>query len=126
MADHAHELNGGEVQFDGKLDRLIVRFEGLLGVCKLLERRGASEAELDQHRLELERVSWELASLVRQTGHGRPRPARPSPAEPASTRRELHAAVSPPIRPRIGDATPPRPRAASPRPEEHDPMASTI
>ena len=53
-------------------------------------------------------------------------PARRTPAEPASTRRALHAAAPPPIRPRIGDVTSPRPRAASSRPEEHDLMASPI
>jgi hypothetical protein len=80
MGDHAYELNGVEVLFDGELDRLIVRFEGLLEVCKLLEARGATEAELDEHRLELERVGRELTSLVKQTGNGRPRPLRPDNA----------------------------------------------
>jgi hypothetical protein len=36
------------------------------------------------------------------------------------------AAASSPIRPRIGNAKSPRRRAASPRPEEHDLVASTI
>jgi hypothetical protein len=72
MSGHAYELNGVEVLFDGELDRLIVRFEGLLEVCKLLEQRGASEAELVEHRLELERVSRELAGFVRRAGNGRP------------------------------------------------------
>jgi hypothetical protein len=80
MSDHAYVLNGVEVLFDGELDRLIVRFEGLLEVCKLLELRGASEAELDEHRLALERVGRELASLVRQTGNGHRRPVRPDSA----------------------------------------------
>jgi hypothetical protein len=80
MGDHAYELNGVEVHIDGELDRLIVRFEGLLEVCKLLEARGATQAELDEHRFELERVGRELASLVRQKGRGHPRPVRPGSA----------------------------------------------
>ena len=40
--------------FDPELDRLMLRFEGLLRVCELLEQRGASEAELCEHRLALE------------------------------------------------------------------------
>jgi hypothetical protein len=53
-------------------------------------------------------------------------PARPNPAKPAFARRALHDAASSPIRPRIGNATSSRPRAASLRPEEHDLVASTI
>jgi hypothetical protein len=55
----AHDL-----VFDAELDRLIVRFEGLLRVGRLLEDRGASPAELREHRRELERVSRELAGFV--------------------------------------------------------------
>ncbi len=54
--------------FDPELDRLIVRFEGLLEVCKLLERRGASEAELNAHRRELERVGLQLSALAAHGG----------------------------------------------------------
>jgi hypothetical protein len=50
--------------FDPELDRLILRFEGLLQVCKILERRGASEAELSEHRQALERTSRRLAAFV--------------------------------------------------------------
>jgi hypothetical protein len=52
--------------------------------------------------------------------------AQQSPAEPAPAERALHVAASSPIRPRIGNATSSRPRAASPLPEEHDPVAPTI
>jgi hypothetical protein len=75
MGDHAYRLRRADVLFDGELDRLIIRFEGLLRVSRLLEERGASKAELDEHRLELERVSSELASIVRRTGNGRRRSA---------------------------------------------------
>ena len=44
---------------------LILRCEGLLRVCSLLEQRGASEAELAEHRRELDRVSGELGRLVK-------------------------------------------------------------
>ena len=74
MEDHTHRIDGVELILDGELDRLIVRFEGLLEVCKLLEQRGASEAELDEHRRELERVSRQLAALVGRNGNGRARP----------------------------------------------------
>jgi hypothetical protein len=53
-----------EVLFDPELDRLILRFEGLLHVLKLLEQRGASEAELQEHRRALERTSRRLAGIV--------------------------------------------------------------
>jgi hypothetical protein len=53
-----------EKLFDPELDRLILRFEGLLRVSRILERRGASETELLEHRRELERVSRQLASFV--------------------------------------------------------------
>ncbi len=71
MGDHAYRLRQAEALFDGELDRLIVRFEGLLRVSRLLEERGASEAELDEHRLELERVSSQLGGIVRRKGNGR-------------------------------------------------------
>ena len=50
--------------FDPELDRLVLRFEGLLHVCKILERRGATETELREHRRALERTGRELAALV--------------------------------------------------------------
>jgi hypothetical protein len=53
-----------DLLFDPELDRLLVRFEGLLQVSRLLEARGASDAELLEHRRELDRVSRELAAFV--------------------------------------------------------------
>jgi hypothetical protein len=52
--------------FDPELDRLLLRFEGLLQVSRILEQRGASEAELLEHRRELDRVSRDLAAFVRR------------------------------------------------------------
>jgi hypothetical protein len=73
MEDHEHGLKGAEILFDAELDRLIIRFEGLLEVCKLLDERGATEAELAEHRRELEKVSRQLAALVARNGNGRAR-----------------------------------------------------
>ena len=42
-----------DILFDPELDRLILRFEGLLRVSRILERQGATEAELLEHRREL-------------------------------------------------------------------------
>jgi len=68
MEDHGY---AAQILFDAELDRLIVRFEGLLEVCKLLEERGATEEELNEHRQELEKVSRQLAALVSRNGNGR-------------------------------------------------------
>lgn len=57
-------MSATDVLFDPELDRLIVRFEGLLHVLKILEQRGASETELREHRRALERTSRELAALA--------------------------------------------------------------
>jgi hypothetical protein len=75
MADHTNPFDGVELILDGELDRLIMRFEGLLEVCKLLEQRGASEAELDEHRRELEHVSRQLAALAAHNGAWRAAPS---------------------------------------------------
>jgi hypothetical protein len=75
MGDHEYGPRAAEILFDAQLadelDRLIIRFEGLLEVCKLLDERGATEAELDEHRRELEKVSRQLAALVARNGNGR-------------------------------------------------------
>jgi hypothetical protein len=57
-------MNRTQLLFDSELDRLILRFEGLLQVCKILEQRGASAAELQEHRRALERTSRQLAAFV--------------------------------------------------------------
>jgi hypothetical protein len=71
MAEHPDRPAAVNLLFDGDLDRLMTRFEGLMRVSRLLEERGASKAELDEHRLELERVSRELAGLVARGRAGR-------------------------------------------------------
>ena len=57
-------MNQTKLLFDSELDRLITRFDGLLQVCKILEQRGASDLELNEHRRALERTSRELAAFV--------------------------------------------------------------
>ena len=48
-----------------EVDRLLTRLRGLVLVRDLLERRGASSGELEEHRAEIERVRWNLAGAVR-------------------------------------------------------------
>jgi len=50
-----------------EVDDRLLHLKGLILVRSLLERRGASEAELVQHSDEIARVRVELAQLV-QTG----------------------------------------------------------
>ena len=85
---------------DAELDRLIVRFEGLLEVCKLLEQRGATEAEIDEHRRELERVSRQLAALVGRNGI----PAGLRAVRPAGGREEVQRNVVEALRPQVEPA----------------------
>ena len=56
---------GDDPIVSGELYGLILRCEGLLRVCSILEERGASDAELAEHRRELDRVSRELGRLVK-------------------------------------------------------------
>jgi hypothetical protein len=51
----------------GEVDERLLHLKGLILVRGLLERRGASEAELREHSDEIARVRAELAQLV-QTG----------------------------------------------------------
>jgi len=78
MGDHAFAADLGD---SAELERLVFRLEGLLRVCKLLEQRGASNAELAEHRQELDRVNRRLAVLLRRAVVDR---ARRSPARPAA------------------------------------------
>ncbi len=41
------------------------RIRGLVFARAILEQRGASEVDLEAHRLEIERLRWRLASLIR-------------------------------------------------------------
>jgi hypothetical protein len=48
----------------GEVDERLLHLKGLILVRGLLERRGASEAELVEHSDEIARVRAELAQLV--------------------------------------------------------------
>ncbi|TMK73657.1 MAG: hypothetical protein E6G50_01260 [Actinobacteria bacterium] len=47
------------------LDDLVLHLKGLVIVRELLRRRGASDAEIDAHSVEIERVRVRLAEFVR-------------------------------------------------------------
>ena len=52
-----------------EVEDLLLRIRGLVFVRAILEHRGASAGELDEHRLELERLRLRLARVVAD-GHG--------------------------------------------------------
>jgi len=47
------------------VEELLLRIKGLIFARAILEQRGATEVELEEHRRELERLRWRLASLTR-------------------------------------------------------------
>ena len=47
-----------------KVDDLLLQLRGLVHVRAILEERGATPPELDQHTAEIERVRTELARLA--------------------------------------------------------------
>jgi hypothetical protein len=56
----------GARHLDGEIDDLLLRLAGLVRVRTLLDRRGASEAELAAHSAEIGRLHWRLARTVKQ------------------------------------------------------------
>lgn len=52
-----------------EIDNLLLHIKGLVLVRNLLLRRGASEAELEEHSAEIGRLQWRLARHVKQA-HG--------------------------------------------------------
>jgi hypothetical protein len=48
----------------GEIDDLLLHIRGLVLVREILEQRGASQAELDAHTAELERLKEQLAELA--------------------------------------------------------------
>lgn len=47
------------------VDRLLVRLRGLVLVRDLLQKRGATLTEIEEHSAEIERLKWRLAGAVR-------------------------------------------------------------
>ncbi len=47
------------------VEELLLRIRGLIFARAILEQRGATEVELEEHRLEIERLRWRLTSLMR-------------------------------------------------------------
>ncbi len=47
-----------------EVEELLLRIKGLIFARAILEQRGATEVELEEHRLEIERLRWRLASLM--------------------------------------------------------------
>ena len=47
-----------------EVEELLLRIRGIVFVRAILEQRGATEAELDEHRLELEHLRRRLARVV--------------------------------------------------------------
>lgn len=47
-----------------EIDDLLLHIRGLVLVREILEQRGASEAELEAHTAELERLKQQLAQLA--------------------------------------------------------------
>ena len=47
-----------------EIDDLLLHIRGLVLVREILEQRGASEAELEAHTAELERLKGQLAQLA--------------------------------------------------------------
>lgn len=56
-----------EVFTQRRTDDLVLQLKGLVHVRALLESRGASNEELDEHTAEIARVRRELAELVKST-----------------------------------------------------------
>jgi len=51
---------------DREIDDLLVQLAGLVRVRSLLDRRGATEAELEEHSAEIGRLHWRLTRTVKQ------------------------------------------------------------
>jgi hypothetical protein len=60
--EHAATRNGA---LTNDVEELLLRIRGLIFARAILEQRGATQVELEEHRLEIERLRWRLASLTR-------------------------------------------------------------
>jgi hypothetical protein len=50
----------------GELDDVLLRLKGLVFVRSILEERGATRQEIEEHTAEIERLRERLADLVRE------------------------------------------------------------
>ena len=57
-------LSVPDAVLDPRIDDLLLRLRGLVLVGGVLEARGASPAEIEEHALEADRVRAELAHLI--------------------------------------------------------------
>lgn len=57
-----------DVQLGREIDDLLLRLRGLVLVRDLLEQRGATAAEVDEHAREADRVRARLATLIGGSG----------------------------------------------------------
>jgi hypothetical protein len=48
-----------------EIEQLVLQIQGLVRVRELLDARGASQSELEEHSAEIGRLQWRLAHLVR-------------------------------------------------------------
>lgn len=56
---------------DSDIQDMLLQIKGLVLVRDLLQRRGATEAELEEHSAEIGRLQWRLARRVRRAfNHG--------------------------------------------------------
>jgi hypothetical protein len=60
-------MNGNRASDRGReIDDLLVQLAGLVRVRSLLDKRGATEAELEEHSAEIGRLHWRLTRTVKQ------------------------------------------------------------
>jgi hypothetical protein len=55
---------GRDATLTNDVEELLLTIKGLIFARAILEQRGASEAELEEHQGEIERLRWRMASLI--------------------------------------------------------------
>ena len=64
--DRTAELSASSIAtLPNDVEELLLGIKGLIFARAILEQRGASEVELEEHQREIERLRWRLASLIR-------------------------------------------------------------
>ena len=54
----------GDGTLTNDVEDLLLTIKGLIFARAIIEQRGASEVELEEHQREIERLRWRLASLI--------------------------------------------------------------